>query len=250
MYLVYLAAGLSSRFGGEPKLLQKIGKNKKSLIEISLEQALVINFNKIIFIVSSKTYELVKKHISKLNITIPVEFIFQTSNRVKPWGTGHAVSCLYPHVNESFVLCNSDDLYGYDTFNILKDYEDTKNNIVIGYKLKNALPHDNSYVNRGFINLYDGSITEKLNICRNYYNENELNNIYVSMNLFILQPNILNGLFNDVEDFMKENQHNETLEALLPNFLKIHKLNVIKSDDICIGITYKDDLKRYKSMIL
>ena len=70
------------------------------------------------------------------------------------------------------------------------------------------------------------------------------------MNLFILQPNILNGLFNDVEDFMKENQHNETLEALLPNFLKIHKLHVIKSDDICIGITYKDDLKRYKSMIL
>ena len=224
MYLVYLAAGLSSRFGGEPKLLQKIGKNKKSLIEISLEQALVINFNKIIFIVSSKTYELVNKHISKLNITIPVEFIFQTSNRVKPWGTGHAVSCLYPHVNESFVLCNSDDLYGYDTFNILKDYEDTKNNIVIGYKLKNALPHDNSYVNRGFINLYDGSITEKLNICRNYYNENELNNIYVSMNLFILQPNILNGLFNDVEDFMKENQHNETLEALLPNFLKTQYL--------------------------
>ena len=70
------------------------------------------------------------------------------------------------------------------------------------------------------------------------------------MNLFILQPNMLKELFNQVEDFIKENHNNETLEALLPNFLKTHKLNVIKSDDICIGITYKEDLKRYKSMIL
>ena len=40
MFLVYIAAGISSRFGGKPKLLSKIGPNDETLIEVSMTQAL------------------------------------------------------------------------------------------------------------------------------------------------------------------------------------------------------------------
>ena len=55
MYLVYIAAGKSSRFGGSPKLLAKIGPNKETLIEISIQQALTCkSINKIhIFIINA-----------------------------------------------------------------------------------------------------------------------------------------------------------------------------------------------------
>lgn len=248
MYLVYLAAGLSSRFGGEPKLLQKIGKGKKSLIEISLQQALVIDFEKIIFIVSDNTYEIIKLNIDKLNLKIPVEYIFQRSERIKPWGTAHAVSCLYPHVDKPFVLCNSDDLYGNESFNVLKEHIDTSDNLIVGFKLGGCLPNNNSNVNRGFINLHDGSIVEKLNISRSYYSNHDLETIQVSMNLFLLQPDILQSLFMDVEDFILENQLILNIEALLPVFLQKYKFKVIKSDAQCLGITYKDDINELKNL--
>tara|TARA_Y100000816_G_C26073862_1_gene565083 strand:- start:489 stop:1241 length:753 start_codon:yes stop_codon:yes gene_type:complete len=248
MYLVYLAAGLSSRFGGEPKLLQKIGKGKKSLIEISLQQSLVIDFEKIIFIVSDNTYEIIKLNIDKLNLKIPVEYIFQRSERIKPWGTAHAVSCLYPYVDKPFVLCNSDDLYGNESFNVLKEHINTSENLIVGFKLGCCLPNNNSNVNRGFINLHDGSIVEKLNICKSYYSNHDLETIQVSMNLFLLQPDILQSLFMDVEDFILENQLILDIEALLPVFLKKYKFKVIKSDAKCLGITYKDDINELKNI--
>ena len=36
--LVILAAGKSSRFGGEPKMLSKVGPSSETLFEISLKQ--------------------------------------------------------------------------------------------------------------------------------------------------------------------------------------------------------------------
>ncbi len=51
--IVYLVAGISSRFGGKVKALEKITKNK-TLIEYSLSQALKSGFSKIIFVVGNK----------------------------------------------------------------------------------------------------------------------------------------------------------------------------------------------------
>ena len=49
--LVYMVAGLSSRFGGEIKQFAKVGPNNETLIEYSLNQALPAGFTKIVFIV-------------------------------------------------------------------------------------------------------------------------------------------------------------------------------------------------------
>ena len=50
MYVVFLVAGMSSRYGGKLKQLAKVGKNGETLIEVSVNQALSAGFTKLIFI--------------------------------------------------------------------------------------------------------------------------------------------------------------------------------------------------------
>ena len=45
--IVYMVAGISSRFGGKVKQFAQVGKNNETLIELSLNQALEAGFNKI-----------------------------------------------------------------------------------------------------------------------------------------------------------------------------------------------------------
>ena len=93
---------------------------------------------------------------------------------------------------------------------------------------------------------------EKLNIEMDNYTQQELMSRLVSMNIFQFTPKILDLLYQNVEQFKKDNHENETIEALLPNFLnelinqdKIEILCKVCSER-CIGLTYKDDIERIK----
>ena len=63
--IVYMLAGMSSRFGGSPKALTKVGPNNETLLEISLLQALKQPFSKIIFITNPLTNQLFVNHENK-----------------------------------------------------------------------------------------------------------------------------------------------------------------------------------------
>ena len=75
--------------------------------------------------------------------------------RVKPWGTAHAVLCCKGVVNEPFVVINSDDFYGSGAYSNLAnwiektDFSGDKYKFAMaGYYLKNTLT-DNGTVSRG-----------------------------------------------------------------------------------------------------
>ena len=70
--LVYMLAGLSSRFEGKIKQLVKISNNGQTLIEKSIEQAIPYGFTKIVFIVGNKTEQPFKEKfgVSPNTITI------------------------------------------------------------------------------------------------------------------------------------------------------------------------------------
>ena len=55
MYVVFMVAGMSSRYGGSLKQLAKVGLNGETLIEVSVMQALAAPFTKIIFITNELT---------------------------------------------------------------------------------------------------------------------------------------------------------------------------------------------------
>ena len=47
--IVYMVAGMSSRFGGRPKQMAKVGPDNETLIEFSVNQALKQNFSKLVY---------------------------------------------------------------------------------------------------------------------------------------------------------------------------------------------------------
>ena len=100
--LFVLAAGMGSRYGGL-KQLDGLGPNGETIMDYSIYDAIRSGFGKVVFVIR-KDFEndFREKILSKYENHIPVELVFQSINdvpegvkvpaeRVKPWGTNHAV---------------------------------------------------------------------------------------------------------------------------------------------------------------
>ena len=255
MALVYLVAGLSSRYGGKIKAFAKVGKNK-TLIEHSLNQALKSGFSKIVFVVGNKTEKPFKKKFKKEYKRIPVFYALQKFNkkeRDKPWGTTDALCSALPFLNCPFVICNGDDIYGERTFKILvKHTKESEEEATVGYKLLSVLPK-NSTVNRGIIkekNSYIKWIRDYYNINRDNLRSNKLKkHALCSMNIFSLHPETVKLLNQNLKKFKKKNKKDRIIECRLPHELsalvksKKIKIKIYSSVDKWYGITNQGDEK-------
>ena len=99
--IVFLVAGMSSRFGGKPKPLAKIGHNNETLIEYSVNQAIINKFSKIIFVTNSKTEQDIKNLFSNKYKNIDVEYVqqkYDTNKRIRPCGTTDAICSIIKYV--------------------------------------------------------------------------------------------------------------------------------------------------------
>lgn len=239
--IVFMLEGMSSRFGGKPKHLIRVGPNDETLIEISLKQALTAEFTKIIFIVSKKTKRSLVPIFGDEYRKIPIKYVSQIYNpilRDRPWGTNDAISQLYGIINFPVIICNGDDLYGPETFQTcVKKMIKYNENVTIGFKLKNVLP-DYGKVNRGFYSFhtdsnhlkYINSITEMLGIEKSNFDfdSKELDSL-VSMNFIGLQPNTINLLNNINIKFKKDNSFDRNIECYLPSAISsLIKQNIIQ----------------------
>ena len=123
--IVYMVAGISSRFGGKIKQFAQVGPNNETLIEISMKQAMRAGFRKIIFIVGNLTEKTFKEKFKSEFQNIPISYAIQSYDereRDKPWGTAEALCSVIPFINCPFVVCNGDDLYGENSFKVLCDH--------------------------------------------------------------------------------------------------------------------------------
>lgn len=252
--LVYLAAGISSRFGGGIKQLAKVGANGESLIECSLEQAFSAGFSKIVLIVGNKTEMLIKEKLGNSYKGIPIYYALQTfdiAKREKPWGTADAICCAAQYLNCSFIVCNGDDLYGKKNFNkLVKHLRERKENAIIGFKLKGVLPEIGK-VNRAVIsikNSFVNEIKEIFGIEKNNLKELGLNGEELcSMNFFGFQSNVIELLKSSVDEFKILHKNDRNAECLLPEEInKLIKNKIINmvcytSEEKSIGITNPED---------
>lgn len=256
--LVYMVAGMSSRFGGKIKQFAKV-TDKETLIEYSIKQALPAGFTKIVFIVGAKTEVPFKEMFGNNFKGVPVQYAFQNcdfSLRDKPWGTVDALCSAKDFLNCPFVVCNGDDLYGENAFKILvnhlKKNSNQKNlNATVGYRLKNVIPEQGK-VNRGIfeadsnneiISLKEVFEIERLNIKEKGLNNEDL----CSMNMFAFHPETLNLLSNILKDFKEKNKHDRKIECLLPEEIgklirqgKI-KVKIYPTEDKWFGVTNPGD---------
>ena len=162
--LFILAAGMGSRYGGL-KQLDGLGPNGETIMDYSVFDALRAGFGKIVFVIR-KDFEadFREKVLSKYADKIPCEVCFQAIDkvpegysfnpeRVKPWGTNHAVLMGKDCIREPFAVINADDFYGKDSFRVLADYlrsiEGTEGQYcMVGYRVCNTLS-ENGAVSRG-----------------------------------------------------------------------------------------------------
>ena len=142
--LVYMVAGMSSRFWGKIKQFAKIWPNNSSLIEYSLHQALPAWFSKIIFIVGKMTQQPFKEMFGDSYQWIPVEYALQTfdeSLRDRPWGTVDALCSAKQYIDWPFVVCNGDDIYWAHSFKLLFDHlQNSDESASLWYILENVMP--------------------------------------------------------------------------------------------------------------
>ena len=100
--LVILAAGMGSRYGGL-KQIDGVGNHNEPIIEFTIYDAIKTGFKKVVLIIKKEHQEAFENAlVSKIRPFIEVEYAFQDMNdipeqivipteRVKPWGTTHAL---------------------------------------------------------------------------------------------------------------------------------------------------------------
>ena len=280
MTLLILAAGMGSRFGGL-KQMEPMGPNGEFIIDYSVYDAKKAGFNKIVFVIKEEMYEDFKNTIGKrVEDKIDVEYVFQKMEdvpvnvdfeRVKPWGTGHAILECKNAINEPFAIINADDFYGRNSFvkayQFLSDEINDKEFGLIGYRACNTIT-ENGSVKRGVCEIENGVLTginessiEKVDEhihCKSLVGGEEYDvelNRLVSMNMLLFTPKIFDYLENDFVSFLNNIKDKEKDEFLIPEVVDLHiksgdiSVKVIETDSVWYGVTYKEDKDSVKNAI-
>lgn len=274
--LVILAAGMGSRYGGL-KQMDPMDEFGSAILDFSVFDAIKAGFEDVIFIIKKEIEEDFKNLVGKrIEKAIRVRYAYQElyklpeeieipKDRVKPWGTAHAVMCAADMIEDQFVVLNCDDFYCDTAFKLAFDFLSTHHganeHAIIGYKLMETLT-DNGSVNRGVCQVKDGklvTINERLGIVKTEEGaaypdaSGELVKLppesTVSMNFWAFNHGILDEIIRETPKFLKENITKNPLkcEDHLPEAVRRAleagrlTVDVLTSPDRWIGVTHKDD---------
>lgn len=273
MTLVIMAAGMGSRFGGL-KQIEPMDEYGNFIIDYSIYDAIRVGYDKVVFIIKKENYDIFKDTIGKrIENKIKVEYVFQELNdlpkgydvcleRVKPWGTGHAILSCKNVINEPFTIINADDFYGLDAYKKASEFI-SKNNgdyAMTGYAVKNTIT-ENGKVKRGVCDISDGYVVKivesEIEYTDNKYIATPLNgddsfeispDTIVSMNMFTFTPKIFDFLEKEFPKFLDKNKDNILkCEFLIPDLVfkqmkeENVKVEVLNTNSKWLGVTYKED---------
>lgn len=283
MTLLIMAAGMGSRFGGL-KQIEPVGPSKEFMIDYSVYDAILAGFTKVVFVIKKENYDIFKETIgSRVEPYIDVEYCFQDLNalpagfklpedRIKPWGTAHAILAAKDVIHENFAIINADDFYGREAFmdiaEFLQNLKIDNQYAVIGYEVGHTLT-ENGSVKRAVLETEDGILNkltessiskENGTIIASPLNGEESFTIEddapVSLNMFGFSPSIFTHIENNFIPFLKENENNiNTCEYLIPDlvsklmFEKIITVKMIPTKAKWQGVTYKEDTSKVIEMI-
>ncbi|HYC86350.1 MAG TPA: nucleotidyltransferase, partial [Chryseosolibacter sp.] len=198
--------------------------------------------------------------IQSLDKLIPDQY--RNPERVKPWGTGHAVLCARPAINEPFVVINADDFYGKGSFASVARFFQNDNSgahAMVGYTLKNVLSEHGS-VSRGVgetdASGYLKSVVERTTIVKEngkIISKEKDGDLVLdphaptSMNFWGFQPSVFDYASAMFQEFLKNNHKNIKAEFFIPLIVNemiqknTGKVKVLGGGDIWFGVTYKED---------
>lgn len=277
--LVIMAAGMGSRFGGL-KQIEPVGPSGEIIADYSVYDAKKAGFERVVFIIRKENEDYFKEHIiSKFNDKIKVELAFQElsyipedvilpEGRVKMLGTGHALYCAQDYIDDDFIIINSDDFYGYDSFLQASKFLDSKNEdyMSVNYPFYVTMSKYGK-VKRGVVKEDNGYVKEIIEseisvdgdkIIASSLVDGDIFEIEkdtpVAVNFFAFRKSFLNVLNQEFDKFIHGDIDLKS-EFLLPDILKCglaekkFKVRCATSKSKWIGMTYKEDEEDVKKSI-
>ena len=267
--LLIMAAGLGSRYGGD-KQIDGIGPHGEMLMQYSIYDAIKAGFDRLVFVIKPQYEEIIERLCGEFKgverqyvyqdfSSIP-EFYKIPNERMKPFGTVHAVLCARNEINEPFAVVNADDFYGADAFSkihdrlvTLRDGEAT----MVAYRLKNTVSR-NGAVTRGICCVEDGSLagvkeTYKITVDENgNISDSESGALdgeaLVSMNMWGFRGDIFDSMSECFDNFLRNMPASEikaeyALPTMVDEMINSGKLNidVLDTDAVWFGVTYRED---------
>ena len=170
--LLIMAAGLGSRYGGLKQLAPIDGRGH-SIIDFSIYDAVQAGFERVVCIIAPgmeqdfheaigrRIASSVDLHYAEQRLDALPEGIVLPEERIRPWGTAHAVLCAKSKIHGPFSAINADDYYGASAFSAIHGALLTGQNdhhAMCGYRIENTLT-ENGTVSRGVCSVKDGLLT-------------------------------------------------------------------------------------------
>jgi choline kinase len=278
--LLILAAGIGSRYGSL-KQIDPLGPSGETIIDYSIYDAIRSGFGKVVFVIKEEIAKEFREVFSdKIRGKIDLDYVYQeiskvpegvtvSKERMKPWGTGHAVLMAAGKIHEPFAVINSDDFYGRDAFHSLATFygSGTPRNeneyCMVGYELGKTLS-EHGTVSRGICRA-DGKffledVTERTKIERAgteivYLDDQGISvpipeNTTVSMNFWGFTPSFFNHLESGWLEFIRSNAGSLKAEFYIPSVVnemvvkKEASVKILKSQEQWFGMTYREDRDR------
>ena len=279
--LVVMAAGLGSRYGGL-KQVDPVGNHNPLIIDDSLYDARRAGFETGVFDIKHEIEDTFKAAIGdRLSKVINVKYAYQQlddlpegysvpEERVKPWGTAHAILAARKVVDGPFAVVNADDYYGPEGFKKIYDYLESHPDqpgcyefAMVGYLLGNTVT-ENGHVARGICEEdsenYLTRVTERTRIEKDgadaRFTEDDgatwthlSGNTIVSMNLWGFTESFLKEAEARFPAFLDKALAENPLkgEYFLPSVVtqlleeKKARVKVLRSTDKWYGVTYRED---------
>ncbi len=276
--LVILAAGMGSRYGGL-KQVDPVGPMGETIMDYSVFDAMRAGFDRVVFVIR-RDFEGVFHQVigSKYAGAIAVEYAFQemddlpigyhvAQDRIKPWGTAHAIRAARSVVKAPFAAINADDFYGSDAFRRLADFltrpqaaESRQRFAMVGYRLDQTLS-DHGSVARGVCEVgADGllvSVTEMTKIVRvpgGAENREDpdapvalTGSERVSLNMWGFTPEFFASLKARFPVWLEQNAGNPRAEWYIPFVVDemvregAAEVEVLPTESSWVGVTYRED---------
>lgn len=298
-----MAAGMGSRYGGL-KQLDPVDEQGHIIMDFSVYDAVRAGFGKVVFVIKRENEDDFRnKIISRMAPAlagqgVKLEVAFQElsvmpqsdedlaalipEERVKPWGTAHAVMCAGDYIDAPFAVINADDYYGPTGFKQLagflgaqKSTDQMAHYAMVGFELGKTVT-DNGYVSRGVCDVDENGylikVTERVHIEKRdggiAYTEDDGASWHhlradgrVSMNLWGFTEDFIEEIKQSFVTFLKTTVPDNPLKAecylpaVVSGMLEEGRADVavLPTPDKWYGVTYKEDkpqveaaLKRFK----
>ena len=255
-----------------------MGPSGETLMEYGIYDAIKAGFKKAVFLFRDNIVEAFEQNYQKLQEHIEVEYAFQEVNpevvadhkkipypeRVKPWGTAHAVLSAASVIDQPFAVINADDFYGPSAYKVMCEYLKSSNSAqqnyaIVGYPIEKTLSPFGT-VSRAVLDINGRQslrkvvertkIQESEGVINYYENSHQIEipaGTLVSTNFWGFTPAIFDELQAQFCDFVAQNGDNVKSEFYIPfavnNLLESNtaSVEVLTCQDNWMGVTYKDD---------